>query len=99
MPCKSNNFFVDLNHVNGNLLQFVESLHSLLLAEILPESVDQKVIVYCESTVAGIEGRQLVNEDAGRIIHVMHLECLAEHLHLDKCRQGVYARFLVHGLK
>ena len=50
-------------------------------------------------TVAGIECGQLVYENAGRIIHIMNFECLAEHLHLDKGRQGIYARFLVHGLE
>ena len=80
------NLAVDLNHVNGNLLQFVESLHSLLLAEILPESVDKKVIVYCESTVAGIESRQLVDEDAGIFVNDKDLERLAEKNTLDEIR-------------
>ena len=49
------NLAVDLDHLNGNLLQFIESFHSLFLVKILTERLYNEVIVYGESPVTGIE--------------------------------------------
>lgn len=78
------NLPVQFHQLHGKLFKFVESSHSLLLGEILPECLYKEVVIHAQSTVKSIEGGQLVNENTSVFIYDEHLERLSEYEIFDE---------------
>ena len=76
------NLQVHFHERNDGLNQFIESLRCILYSEVLSELLHDRVILFTDSSVMGIEGGKLIYEDTSIVVNIMELESLGKKLYL-----------------
>lgn len=75
---EGDNLSVQLDEVDSDYFEFVESGHRFFLGEVQTEKMDEVAVLDTNCSVVSLERWELVDEDSGIVIDVVDLEGLAE---------------------